>query len=157
MADSKVLLTYLHAVPVLPQTAADSWWCAQEACYNLLVLEEAHVATGHSFPACSQAAVQAAALQIQQAAFQGQQQQQAQLDQVAALLRELQERLLVQQQLPARQFRSLEGKLGALEGSVLSAGGARLQHSPTLLSFRNARVCSLISISPPQQGTWSPS
>eukprot|EP00891_Asterochloris_glomerata_P003611 jgi/Astpho2/3611/fgenesh1_pg.00058_%23_15_t len=68
------------------------------------------------------AAVQAAALQIQQAAFQGQQEQQAQLDQVAALLRELQERLLVQQQLPARQFRSLEGKLGALEGSVLSAG-----------------------------------
>ena len=120
-------------------------------------VEEAHVATGHSFPACSQAAVQAAALQIQQAAFQGQQEQQAQLDQVAALLRELQERLLVQQQLPARQFRSLEGKLGALEGSVLSAGGARLQHSPTLLTFRNARVCSLISISPPQQGTWSPS
>ena len=108
----------------------------------------AHVATGHRFPACSQAAVEAAALQIQQTAFQGQQEQQAQLDQVAALLREVQERLLVQQQLPARQFRSLEGKLGALEGSMLSAGGARQQHSPCLLCFRSSHVCSLTSIAP---------
>ena len=106
----------------------------------------AHVAKGHWFPACSQAAVQATALQIQQAAFQAQQEQQTQLDQVAALLRELQERLLVQQQLPARQFRSLEGKLGALEGSVLSAGGANLQHRPSSLPIVwSTQVCSLMS------------
>ena len=129
VADAKLLLQYLHAV--LSQPAAGFWWCAQAACH-ILAGAGAHVATGHTFPACSQAAVQAAALQIQQAAYQGQQEQQAQLDQVAALLRDLQERLLVQQQLPARQFRSLEGKLGALEGSVLSAGGARLQPSPSL-------------------------
>ena len=63
---------------------------------------------------------------------------------MAALLRELQERLLNQQQLPARQFRSLEGKLGALEGSVLSAGGARPQHSPSSPSVWSAQLCSLM-------------
>ena len=106
----------------------------------------AHVATGYRFPACSQAAVQATALHIQQAAFQAQEEQQAQLDQVASLLRELQERLLAQQQLPARQFRSLVGKLGALEGSVLSAGGARPQHSPCQVSgvHKCAASCTIL-------------